>query len=200
MNVCWSCMLSKMTKSLQWRHNERNGVSNHRRLDFFQTFDQAQIKENHWPVWWEITGDRWIPLTKGQLRGKYSHLMTSSCTTIRSLYPHGYLGPRWPEVSLSQAAWHAGMHGRNGKYPCPVTWSNLSARIVGYCIHPLPMVQYYIYVYIYTYIYIIVEKSPNSSHMYDHGFMDNTNRQAVCKSQKNPLSDSQTAEELHWKP
>ena len=50
------------------------------------------------------------------------------------------------------------------------------------------------------YIYIIVEKSPNSSHMYDHGFMDNTNRQAVCKSQKNPLSDSQTAEELHWKP
>ena len=28
-------------------------------------------------------------------------------------------------------------------------------------------------------IAIIVEKSPNSSHMYDHGFMDNTNRQAV---------------------
>ena len=23
---------------------------------------------------------------------------------------------------------------------------------------------------------------------------------AVCKSQKNPLSDSQTAPELHWKP
>ena len=43
-------------------------------------------------------------------------------------------------------------------------------------------------------IVIIAEKSPNSSHMYDHGFMDNTNRQAVCKSQK---SDSQTAEKLH---
>ena len=41
--------------------------------------------------------------------------------------------------------------------------------------------------HIYIYIYIIVEKSPNSSHMYDHGFMDNTNRQAV----KNWL-DSQT--------
>ena len=25
-------------------------------------------------------------------------------------------------------------------------------------------------------IAIIIEKSPNSSHMYDHGFMDNTNR------------------------
>ena len=46
---------------------------------------------------------------------------------------------------------------------------------------------------------IIVEKSPNSSHMYDHGFMEKNNRQAVCKSQKNPLSDSQTAEELHKK-
>ena len=41
--------------------------------------------------------------------------------------------------------------------------------------------------YCIIYIYIIVEKSPNSSHMYDHGFMDNTNRQAV----KNWL-DSQT--------
>ena len=83
------------------------------------------------------------------------------------------------------------------------------------------MNRFRIYIYIYIYIKwtvfvnvttksaqhaharmiaIIVEKSPNSSHMYDHGFMDNTNRQAVCKSQKNPLSDSQTAEELHWKP
>ena len=33
-------------------------------------------------------------------------------------------------------------------------------------------------------IAIIVENSPHSSHMYDHGFMDYTNRQAVCKSQK----------------
>ena len=82
----------------------------------------------------------------------------------------------------------------------------------------------YIYTYIYVYVYIynqikwtvfvnvttksaqhaharmiaiIVEKSPISSHMYDHGFMDNTNRQAVCKSQKNPLSDSQT-DEVKW--
>ena len=52
-------------------------------------------------------------------------------------------------------------------------------------------------IYVYIYVYIIVEKSPNSSHMYDHGFMDNTNLQAVCKSQKNSFSDSQTAEELH---
>ena len=42
--------------------------------------------------------------------------------------------------------------------------------------HSLNIVSY---MYIYIYIYVIVEKSPNSSHMYDHGFMDNTNRQAV---------------------
>ena len=44
---------------------------------------QAQIKESInaarlWPLWGEFTGDRWIPRTKGQLRGKYFHLMTSS--------------------------------------------------------------------------------------------------------------------------
>ena len=40
---------------LQWRHNQRVGVSNHQRL-FAQPFVQAQIKENtkaprHWPLW-----------------------------------------------------------------------------------------------------------------------------------------------------
>ena len=44
----------------------------------------AQIKENikaprYWPLWGEFTGDRWIPRTKGQLREKRFHLMTSSC-------------------------------------------------------------------------------------------------------------------------
>ena len=38
---------------------------------FAQLFVEAQIKENfkaprHWPLWEESTGDRWIPLTKGQ--------------------------------------------------------------------------------------------------------------------------------------
>ena len=32
----------------------------------------------HWPLWGEFTGDQRIPRTKGQLRGKCSHLMTSS--------------------------------------------------------------------------------------------------------------------------
>ena len=49
-------------RTLQWRHNE---------WSFAQPLVQAQIQENikasrHWPLWRECTGDRWIPLTKGQ--------------------------------------------------------------------------------------------------------------------------------------
>ena len=44
---------------------------------FTQPFIQAQIKENikapcHWPLWWEFTGDRWIPRTDGQWHGNVS--------------------------------------------------------------------------------------------------------------------------------
>ena len=51
---------------------------------FTQAFIQAQIKENikappHWSLCGEFTGNRWIPRTKGQWRGKCFHLMTSSC-------------------------------------------------------------------------------------------------------------------------
>ena len=50
---------------------------------FAQPFVQVQIKEElkapgHWPLWRESTGDRWIPLTKGQYRGKWFHMMRSS--------------------------------------------------------------------------------------------------------------------------
>ena len=49
-----------------------DGVSDHRRLDCLRNrFVRVQIKENikapcHWPLWGESTGDRQIPLTKGQ--------------------------------------------------------------------------------------------------------------------------------------
>ena len=54
---------------------------------FTQKFIQAQINENikaphHWPLWGEFTGYRWIPRTKGKLRVKCFHLMTSSCSAI----------------------------------------------------------------------------------------------------------------------
>ena len=58
--------------TLQWRHNERNGVSNYQPHDcLLNRLLKAQIKEiikapRHWPLWGEFTGHRWIPLTKGQ--------------------------------------------------------------------------------------------------------------------------------------
>ena len=54
---------------------------------FTQPFIRTQIKENikaprHWSVCGEFTGDRWIPRTNGQSRGKGFHLMTSSCEIL----------------------------------------------------------------------------------------------------------------------
>ena len=56
--------------SLQWRHHERDGVSNRRRLDcllnrLFRRWSKkrAQIKENiNWVLWGKFTGDRlqWV--------------------------------------------------------------------------------------------------------------------------------------------
>ena len=49
--------------------------------------DQRKHKApRRWPLWGELTGDRWIPRSKGQQRGKWFHLMTSSwyCTHFSS--------------------------------------------------------------------------------------------------------------------
>ena len=71
----WLVNYSKVVFSyqpLQWRHNERDGISNHERHDcLFNRLFEAQIKENikaprHWPLWEEFTGYQWIPRTKGQ--------------------------------------------------------------------------------------------------------------------------------------
>ena len=57
---------------LQWRHNQCDGVSNHRRLNCLPNrLIRCISKKNnnalrHWPLWGEFTGDRWIPRTKGQ--------------------------------------------------------------------------------------------------------------------------------------
>ena len=59
-------------KTLQWRHNEHDDVSNHQSRHYLLIrLFKAQIKENikaphHWPLYGDFTGDRWIPHTKGQ--------------------------------------------------------------------------------------------------------------------------------------
>ena len=56
--------------TLQWRHNERDGVSNHRRLwrlycllnRLFRHRSKNIKAPRHWPLGGESTGDRWNPL------------------------------------------------------------------------------------------------------------------------------------------
>ena len=44
-----------------------------------QAWTKEYIKASrHWHLWGEFTGDRWIPCTKGQQRGKCFHSMISS--------------------------------------------------------------------------------------------------------------------------
>ena len=56
--------------SLQWGHNERDGVPYHQRLGcllnrLFRLYKKKNINAPcPWPLWRESTGDRWIPLTK----------------------------------------------------------------------------------------------------------------------------------------
>ena len=84
-SICWwisSPLVYVMT--LQWRHNEHDGISNHQPRDclFNHSFRRRSKKTSKLHVTGlcvgEFTGERWIPLTKGQLRGKCFHLMTSS--------------------------------------------------------------------------------------------------------------------------
>ena len=75
------CVRMYMTMTLQWVPWRLKSPAS-RMLT--QPFNQAEIKENikalrHWPLCGEFTGDRWIPRTNGQWRGKCLHLMTSPC-------------------------------------------------------------------------------------------------------------------------
>ena len=64
----------KCTKSLQWHHNERDGVSNHQRLDCLlnRLFKRRSKKISRLRVIGLCGGHRWIPHTKGQWRGNIS--------------------------------------------------------------------------------------------------------------------------------
>ena len=66
--------------------------------------DQENIKAlSHWPLCGEFTGNRWIPRTNGQQRGKCFHLMTSSRSWQILLHHVGcaaYQCERGPRTSL----------------------------------------------------------------------------------------------------
>ena len=56
--------VKSVKETLQWRHNEREGVSNHRRLDCFPNIYFRRRSKEISKL--RFTGDRWIPLSKDQ--------------------------------------------------------------------------------------------------------------------------------------
>ena len=99
--------------TLQRRHNERYGVSNHQPHDcLLNRLFKAQIQGNikalrHWPLWGEFTGNRWIPPHEGPVTRKMfpfddviMHVLHRACW-----WPDGY------------AKWHCiGLHIRIFRY------------------------------------------------------------------------------------
>ena len=88
--------LTAVILTLPWRHNDRDGVSNRQPHDCLLNglFRRRSKKSPKLRVTVLCVGnspDRWIPRTKGQLRGKGFHLMTSSCAselTSVNYFPH----------------------------------------------------------------------------------------------------------------
>ena len=77
--------------SLHWRHNDHDGIWNHQPHGcllnhLFRRRSKKHQSSASLALVRGIHRDRWIPRTKGQLRGKCFHLMTSSCNATRSKY------------------------------------------------------------------------------------------------------------------
>ena len=82
------CIYKRVSISLQWRHNERDGISNQQPHDCLLNRFRRRSKKTSklhvtGPLCGEFTGDRWIPRTKGQKRGKCFLLIRSSCKTVQ---------------------------------------------------------------------------------------------------------------------
>ena len=97
------------SQALYWRHNERDGVSNHQPHGCYPTVYSDADKRKHrssalQAFVWGIHRGRWIPRTKGHLRGKCFHLMTSSWLFQALDYLcedlEGYFAVQWDWWSL----------------------------------------------------------------------------------------------------
>ena len=88
MRQAHACILLYYDRTLRWRHNDNDGVSNHHHhgclLNVYSDADQRKHQSSASLAFvWGIHRDRWIPRRKGQLRGKCFHLMTSSWNVVQ---------------------------------------------------------------------------------------------------------------------
>ena len=71
---------------------------------------------------WGIHRDRWIPRTKGQLRGKCFHLMTSSCTVHKSdMHSPRSLSSHWSGANGSNDQEQSAMANSSSTIPISAT-------------------------------------------------------------------------------
>ena len=80
---CFESKWQSISNALLWRHNGRGSVSNHQPQycllkRSFRCRSKKHQSSASLALCGEFTGDRWIPRTNGQQRGKCFHLMTSS--------------------------------------------------------------------------------------------------------------------------
>ena len=117
---------------LLWRHNGRDGISDHQPHDCLLNHWFRKIKENikaprHWPLCGEFTGTGEFPAQMASNAEKWFHLMTSSCRVCFStcvVYPIKHAFP----INL----WHHFTHIPHGCFIETVTivlppqplWSN----------------------------------------------------------------------------
>ena len=110
---------------LQWRHNERDGISNHQRLDCLlnRLFRHKPKKTSKFHITGLVRGIHRWPVNfpnKGQQRGKCFHLMTSSWSFLHwdnwlrwIAYHHwwhwrlSYRQPSMPPMMISYSPWCA---------------------------------------------------------------------------------------------
>ena len=105
---------------------------------FTQSFIQMQIKENikaprHWPLCGEFTGDRWIPRTNGQLRGKCFHLMTPSCLLDGAMWSRCFLVITqflFSEMSYIGDVWDVVAYSSFTQLPCCMRYRVIIDRVI----------------------------------------------------------------------
>ena len=105
-NSDWSWMVGEFVyhwfRSLQWRHNDHDGISNHQPHVCLlnHLFRRRSKKTSKLRVTGLCVGNSPGPVnsrTKGQLRGKCFHLMTSSCN---GSWPVCHQAIMWPKTEL----------------------------------------------------------------------------------------------------
>ena len=83
-HVSQRCLTIQFRIPLQWRHNERDGVSNHRRVDSLpnRVFERRSKKTSKLRVTGLCEGNSLNSSHKGAVTRKCFHLMTSSCRAV----------------------------------------------------------------------------------------------------------------------